>query len=86
MDRLKDERLGLAMAVLNDMMPERIQCPGWYSTAQRVARLQSWSRDDYDLVVDEGLKKYPEFTNLHFERAYFLLPRWYGEEGDILYA
>lgn len=78
-----DQRIREADAVMRASVKLRKQCPGWYTAAQRVALLESWPRKSYDAVVDEGLRLFPSYSDLHFSRVHYLLPRWFGKPGEM---
>jgi tetratricopeptide (TPR) repeat protein len=56
--------------------------PDWYSSAQLVALGQSWSEKKYDNLTAESRLKYPDYDTVIFSKAYWLQPRWHGEEGE----
>jgi hypothetical protein len=40
------------------------------------------SKDQHNLVFQEAIQAYPDYTPIYVQRAIFLLPRWYGEDGE----
>ncbi len=56
--------------------------PNWYSLRQKVALGQGMDRKEYDSIVAEGRKNFPDFAAIVTNKFYFLLPRWYGQEGE----
>ncbi len=82
MAALMQKRLEQGSAALQASASLRKQCPGWYAAAQRIARLQGWPREEYDPLVDEGIRLFPTYHDLHFARVQHLLPRWHGQEGE----
>lgn len=81
--RLMKERLAEAWDVLQRAQKLAEKCPAWYSAAQGVALGQGWERDRYMQMVDEAIAKEPTYGNYYTRTCYWLLPRWYGEEGDF---
>jgi len=78
--KLFGERLDQCKAVL-DQVKDR---PGeWYTAMQRCALGQSWDRAAYDGLVNEGLKRNPDYDTIIFVKGYWLQPRWHGEEGEF---
>jgi hypothetical protein len=80
--RLFGERLAEAEHVLLEAKKLPMTCPQWYETMQRVALGQGWDLSRYNRLVTEGLKLEPLYYPLYTSKAIFLLPRWYGTEGD----
>jgi hypothetical protein len=54
----------------------------WYRVSLVVALGQGWDAEKYNNLVTEGLRHTPDYIPLLWDRAYSLLPRWYGTEGD----
>lgn len=80
--RLMRERLGTAAEVLEEARKKGPVDIYWYSTALMVGLGQGWEKTHFDQVVEDALKAEPAYWHIQTERAYSLLPRWYGEEGD----
>jgi hypothetical protein len=78
-----NERADKGRKVLNDSASMRKQCPYWYAAAQRIALLQAWPREEYDRVIDEGLRVFPTYNDFHYSRLMYLLPRWFGKPGEM---
>ncbi|MBS2007515.1 MAG: DUF4034 domain-containing protein [Cyanobacteria bacterium SZAS TMP-1] len=57
--------------------------PEWYTSMQRCALGQSWDVPKYNQLVDEGLKRYPDYDSIMFLKSYWLQPRWNGAEGEF---
>lgn len=81
--RLMRERLARAAEVLEQAKTLEEKCPGWYSAAQVVALGQGWDREKYLAMVDEAIDKEPTFAKYYTQTCYWMLPRWYGKEGDF---
>ncbi|MDR3612026.1 MAG: DUF4034 domain-containing protein [Candidatus Obscuribacterales bacterium] len=67
---------------LKTLMSISVRTPNWYSIRQTIALGQGMDRAEYDKVVEEGRRKFPDFALIVTNKVYFLLPRWYGQEGD----
>jgi hypothetical protein len=78
--KLMQERMLAAHQAL-DQVKERT--PDWYAAAQDIALEQGWEPDVYDHMVDECRKKYPAYCTVVFNKVNWLLPRWYGQPGDL---
>jgi hypothetical protein len=56
--------------------------PHWYSVALTVALGQQWSGFQAEQMFNRAAAFQPDYFNYYNQRAKFLLPRWYGREGD----
>jgi hypothetical protein len=77
--KLFSTRLEEARAILSGIS---VRTPNWYPLSQKVALGQGLDKANYDKMVEEGRKKFPEFTPIVTSKFHYLLPRWYGQEGD----
>jgi tetratricopeptide (TPR) repeat protein len=57
--------------------------PNWYCARQVVALGQGWDRAKYDELVAECRKQYPNYYTTIFAKAHWILPKWYGGEGEL---
>jgi hypothetical protein len=80
--RLFAERLESASNVLRKARDLTAKDPMLYRVAMTVALGQGWSQPAYDSLVKEAKSAEPGFWEYDTARAYSLLPRWYGKEGD----
>ncbi len=76
------ERLQQARKVLEELPVARRTCPTWHRAMLTVALGQSWERGEYDQLVQDAIRLEPLFQPVYTARAYSLLPRWHGKEGD----
>ena len=58
-------------------------CPHHAAVFQTVALGQSWSRADYDALFERAVQAHPTYLPYYFRKAYWLLPRWHGEPGEL---
>jgi hypothetical protein len=80
--RMMQERLRRASEVLQEASRLEQNCPGWYGTAQRVALGAELERPAYERLFESGVKAAPDYSAIYDYKAYYLLPRWYGAEGE----
>lgn len=79
--RLFHERLQKARSLLGSV--QRQDRDGqWFSAALTVALGQGWEQEDFNKVLDAAKEFDPTYWTIYTGRAYSLLPRWYGEEGE----
>lgn len=57
-------------------------CPHWYAVMQEIAMGQGWDRESYENLFEEAIGCEPLYIHLYSNKAQYLMPRWYGEEGD----
>jgi membrane protease YdiL (CAAX protease family) len=81
--KLFEERLDRAWEVLENAGELEEQCPGWFEAGQTVGLGQGWDREDYLNFVRDALAREPTYGRYYTKACYWLLPRWYGEQGDF---
>lgn len=81
--KLFGERLDLAHKVLDEAKALPEKCPGWYEAAQIVALGEGWDAGEYMDMVGEAIGKEPTYGRYYTNACYWMLPRWYGEEGEF---
>ena len=81
--RLFHERTALAKQALLEAaaFPERD--PYWYAAMQMVAHHEGWSKEQARDLLDQAIAFEPGYYHFYVDYAYYLLPQWYGEKGDI---
>jgi len=80
------ERLSRAESILLEVKKSAAAGPvppGWYTVMQHVALGQGWDTDRYDRLFNEAITAYPRYHAFYFSKAYYLLPRWHGKDGDL---
>ncbi len=77
------ERLALARKTLEgaEALPQK--CPHGYDEMLILARLQQWSPEEAQTLFDRAIAFEPLYYSYYRERADYLLPRWYGEPGEV---
>jgi hypothetical protein len=77
-----NDRIDLAASALADAASEKDRCPYWYEVMQQVALAQGWSKSQARKLFDNAVAFEPGYYHYYREYAKFLLPKWYGEQGD----
>lgn len=77
-----DERLAKASQVLDEASSLDERCPEWYVVALWVGLGQSWERAAFDRMFQAAVEFEPTYYYLYQAKATYLLPRWYGDEGE----
>jgi len=77
------QRLSYALTELNGAKDLTPKCPEWYVAMLDIALGQSWERQRYDKVFEEGFGLEPTYYPLQREKIIYLLPQWNGKEGEI---
>jgi hypothetical protein len=80
--RLFDERIKEARTILEGSRKMPVMCPQWYSTMMDVAISQGWNPERMHKMLDDGIRFEPGYYYLYIQYANYLLPRWYGEDGE----
>jgi len=80
--RLMGERLAAAHQVLGSAKALTPQCPMWWRVEMRIALGQQWTQADYGKLYAEAKQVAPQFFYYDQALSGYLLPRWYGKEGD----
>jgi hypothetical protein len=79
---LYGERIALAAAALAEAARLKQKCPYWYEVMQNVALAQGWDKSQARELMEQAVASEPRFYHFYREYAYFLQPKWYGDQGD----
>ena len=80
--KLFEERTAEAKRILKEASTLATKCPEWYVAMQMVSVNQGWSVTEARALFEEANKFEPEYYTYARDLAYYLLPKWSGEEGD----
>lgn len=80
--RLFFDRLKMAADVLLKARTLKQKCPGWWASIQRVALGLEMDRSEYENLFNEAVAFEPKYNAFYYRKAWHLLPRWFGEEGE----
>jgi hypothetical protein len=80
--QLYNDRQALAASVLVDAAKLKDKSPYWFSVMAYVALAQGWSKSQAKELLDAAIAFEPRYYHAYRQYANFLLPKWYGEEGD----
>jgi len=76
-------RLNQAVAVLNESKTLDEKCPAWWVAMLRAELGLQVDRSQYDETFNSAIRAWPGYMSLYFNRANYLLPRWYGADGEL---
>jgi len=76
------QRITVAESALMDAARLNEKCPYWYEAMQNVALAQGWEKQQARELLDQAASFEPAYYHFYREYANFLLPKWYGEEGE----
>jgi hypothetical protein len=76
------QRLEQAKTILNDASVLNTKCPEWYLVMQQVALGEGVDPVKARQLLQTAVKFEPGYYYYYRMHANFLLPKWYGEEGD----
>ncbi|MBC2602890.1 DUF4034 domain-containing protein [Puniceicoccus vermicola] len=74
--------LAAARSRVGPLVNEDLEDPYAGMVMLRVALGQGWSPSEYAELMALLEEKFPDYWGFYVQRAYSLLPRWNGEEGD----
>jgi hypothetical protein len=80
--RLMRQRLSLAKSILDQASALPAKCPQWYSVMQDVALGQGWDQAQATELLRKAVTFAPDYYYYYRSHAYYLLPKWNGEDGD----
>jgi len=80
--RLFEQRLLEAAKVLEEAERLEEKCPHSWSIRLRTALGLGMKPRDHEHLLRDALREYPGYVPFYSDRAKYLLPRWYGKEGD----
>jgi hypothetical protein len=80
--QLFGDRLNSAKALLIEAATLDQKCPEWYAVMFSVALGEGWGKTEARELFDEAAAFEPTFHVYYTEYAYYILPKWYGEEGE----
>lgn len=75
MKRSHEELVGISKIGKND--------PRWYDSMLMIGLAQKWRKEKLDTLYAEGVKKYPLYLPLYFDKSAYLAPRWYGSNEEL---
>jgi hypothetical protein len=81
-ERLFEERLGQAAAGLKEAKDLKAKCPVYWTTVMKVGLGLGIPKDQHNRLFQEATQAYPDYTPIYIQRGIFLLPRWYGDDGE----
>jgi hypothetical protein len=79
---LLGERLQLAGLALKEAAGLKDKCPHWYVVLMNVARTQGWEKAHVRALFNKAVSFEPDYYHYYREYALYLMPKWYGEEGE----
>lgn len=80
--RLMGERLQKCVQVLREAGRMKERCPILWSSWHQFALGNEKDKDEYKKMFEQAIAEFPDYEPYYNNRAIFLLPRWYGEEGE----
>jgi len=76
------DRTAVASRILKDASALKEKCPHWYAAMLQVALAQGMDPADEESLFQQAIAFEPLYDPYYRARAWFLLPIWYGEEGE----
>jgi hypothetical protein len=76
------KRVAWAKSTLLEAAQLQEKCPHWYEAMQQVAVDEGWDKQDARALLDQAAAFEPTYYHYYRMYANYLLPKWYGEEGE----
>jgi hypothetical protein len=76
------EHLEKSKDTLDEASSLEAKCPEWYLAMETVARGQGWSLPKAAELIQKAIEFEPGYYSSYGMHANFLLPKWFGEDGD----
>jgi hypothetical protein len=80
--QLFGQRLNQSAQVLKEAGQLKETCPIYWSALMWVALGLQTGKDDFNDIFNQAIQACPDYQHYYATRATFLLPRWYGAEGE----
>ncbi|HEY5296855.1 MAG TPA: hypothetical protein VIK59_02920 [Verrucomicrobiae bacterium] len=80
---LFSKRLNQAMNVLNEAGNLKEQCPHYWPVKMRAALGLQMDKDQFNDVFSQAITNASDYELSYLQRAIYLMPRWYGGEGEM---
>lgn len=77
-----EERVAKAVEVLLAAKEANPKDPEVYRNLLHAGILQGWPREKMDEMIKEAVAAAPDYYDCHYNMAFYLMERWYGEKGD----
>ena len=81
--KLFGERTALSASTLAEAARLKEKDPMWFELVQAIARVQGWDKSQAREVMEQAVAFEPGYYHFYREHANFLLPRWYGVQGEV---
>jgi hypothetical protein len=81
--KLHAERYALDAATLAEAAKLPEKCPYWYEAMQQIALEQGWEKAQARELFEQAIAFEPDYYHYYREYAYYLLPKWEGQPGDV---
>jgi len=76
------QRLDESMNVLTEAGNLKAKCPEFWVIKMRTALGLQYDKPRFNAIFDEAVRFAPDYESFYFRRAIYLLPRWYGGQGE----
>ncbi len=76
------QRLNEAQTVLTEAKELTNKCPAYWSVQMTLAMGLGYTKETFQSIYDQAKAAYPNYIKYDCCRAVYLLPRWYGGDGE----
>jgi hypothetical protein len=81
--RLFGDRLHQTMAILNAAETLKAQCPYGWTVKMRAALGLQMAKNQFNDLFQQATNYESDYEPSYLQRAVFLMPRWYGSDGEL---
>jgi hypothetical protein len=77
-----ETRVAQAKTILTGAGSLGEKCPFWFESMQHVALIEGWDKARARALLAQAVAFEPTYYHYYREYANFILPKWYGQEGE----
>jgi hypothetical protein len=81
--RLFEDRLHQAMGVLDAAASLKAKCPYYWTVKMRAALGLQMEKNQFNDIFEQATNYESDYEPAYSQRAVYLMPRWYGGEGEL---
>jgi len=81
--QLFSDRLNQAMKVLDEAKGLKDKCPAYWTDQMDAAQGLGLNKTQFNDIFQQAINYESDFFHFYRVRAVYLMPRWYGGEGEL---
>jgi hypothetical protein len=76
-------RTAIAKEILLEASNLKERDPHWYYVMEGIAHNEGWEKAEMRELLDQALAFEPDYFHFYRAYSYYILPRWYGDPGEL---